>query len=264
MVQDTLISSIFYSALAVALFFFIMWLMHLPMRNVAIVDVGWGLGFIVIAIIDIILGVGFNTRNLFLLMMVTLWGLRISVFVLKRILHERHEDKRYAKIREGFGPLAWLKFLIIFEFQAMLQVAMSVQLLIIARNPNTHVGACEMVGIVLFSLALIGETIADEQLRQFKANAENKAQVCNIGLWRYSRHPNYFFEWLIWVGLFIYGLSSPWGWLGIVAPAIMYWLLMYVSGVPMAEEQALKSRGEAYRRYQQETSIFFLMPVKKG
>jgi steroid 5-alpha reductase family enzyme len=84
-----------------------------------------------------------------------------------------------------------------------------------------------------------------------------------VGLWRYSRHPNYFFEWLVWVGFFVFALGSPMGWLAIVSPMIMFYLLMYVSGVPMAEEQSLKSRGDEYRKYQAATSVFFPMPVRQ-
>ena len=116
----------------------------------------------------------------------------------------------------------------------------------------------------LFIFALIGETIADEQLQSFKREPANKGKTCDTGLWYYSRHPNYFFEWLVWVGLFIYALGSPNGWIAFVSPLLMFYLMMYVSGVPLAEEQALLSRGQAYKDYQQTTSVFFPLPKRKG
>lgn len=105
--------------------------------------------------------------------------------------------------------------------------------------------------------------MSDEQLHGFKANPKNKGRTCNVGLWQYSRHPNYFFEWLVWVAFFVYALGSPWGWAAVISPVIMYVLMIYVSGVPLAEHQALESRGDDYRRYQQVTSMFFPWPKKK-
>jgi steroid 5-alpha reductase family enzyme len=105
-------------------------------------------------------------------------------------------------------------------------------------------------------IAIAGETLADAQLAAFKRDPANRGGVCNVGLWRYSRHPNYFFEWLIWMSYFIFALASPFGWIAIVGPASILWLLIRVTGIPMAEEQSLRSRGDAYRRYQQATSAF--------
>ena len=257
-----LLDTILISGGAVLALFFLMWLLHLPLENAAIVDVGWGFGFIFLCLIDIVLGQGFNQRNIFLFTMILLWGLRISFFIFKRIRGETHEDKRYKKMRNEFGKMAWLKFLMIFEFQALLQIMIGVLFVVVTRNASPHLSIVEWLGILIFAAALIGETIADEQLKAFKDNPGNKGKTCDTGLWAYSRHPNYFFEWLIWMGLFIYALASPWGWLAAIGPAIMYYLLRCVSGVPMAEEQSLLSRGDEYRRYQERTSIFFPMPRK--
>lgn len=189
-------------------------------------------------------------------------GARIVTYLLRRFTAENQEDKRYQKIRREFGQWAWLKFLMIFEFQAGLEMAIGIPLLIVAFNPNPGLSFIEFLGVLIFAVALVGETLFDEQLIAFKSNVANKGKTCNIGLWRYSRHPNYFFEWLVWVGFFVYALGSPWGWVAIVSPAIMYYLLMHVSGVPMAEEQSLLSRKEEYQKYQATTSVFFPMPVK--
>ena len=114
----------------------------------------------------------------------------------------------------------------------------------------------EWVGIALWLFAVAGESLADYQLKQFKADSANHGQVCQIGLWHYSRHPNYFFEWLIWVAWFIFALGSPYGWMAVVCPLLMLYFLFKVTGIPATEAQALRTRGEEYRRYQQTTSVF--------
>jgi steroid 5-alpha reductase family enzyme len=251
-------------ALSVGALFFLMWLIHLALKNAAIVDIGWGVGFILLCAEYILMGQGFNVRNTICLGMIILWAVRIISYLLRRFRVEKQEDKRYRKMREGFGRTAWLKFLMVFEFQAALEIVIGIPLMIISVNPNPGLSYVEMIGLIVFAMALIGETLSDEQLIAFKTNVMNKGKTCNVGLWRYSRHPNYFFEWLVWVGFFIYALGSPWGWTAIISPLLMYYLLMHVSGVPMAEEQSLLSRKDEYRKYQAGTSVFFPMPVKRS
>ncbi|MEO5959624.1 MAG: DUF1295 domain-containing protein, partial [Opitutaceae bacterium] len=114
----------------------------------------------------------------------------------------------------------------------------------------------EIGGAALWLVAIGGEALADAQLAAFKRAPANKGQVCDTGLWRASRHPNYFFEWLVWVAYFVFALASPWGWFAIVGPASILYLLLRVTGIPMTEEQSVRSKGDAYRRYQQTTSAF--------
>jgi steroid 5-alpha reductase family enzyme len=116
--------------------------------------------------------------------------------------------------------------------------------------------------------AIAGEALADGQLRQFRADPGNRGRVCDIGLWGWSRHPNYFFEWLGWVAYPLLAIDLrgdyPFGWLALSAPAFMYWLLVYVSGVPPLEQQMLRSRGAAYREYQGRVSAFFPLPPARS
>ncbi len=260
----TVLNMFLVGSLSVAVFFLFMWGIHLVLKNAAVVDVGWGLGFILLCVIYNLQGEGFNLRNTICFVMVALWGIRIVLYLFKRFAAEKGEDKRYAKIRQQFGRMAWLKFLFIFEFQAALEMIIGIPLLIVSLNPNPGLSLIEVLGVVVFTVALIGETVSDEELHSFKKEPLNKGKTCNVGLWRYSRHPNYFFEWLIWVGIFIYALGSPMGWAAVVSPMVMLYLLLYVSGVPMAEEQSLLSRGDEYRKYQATTSVFFPMPVKRA
>jgi len=125
-------------------------------------------------------------------------------------------------------------------------------------NWDTRVqwGWCDLLGFLLWVIAICGESLADRQLDAFKANPANRGKVCESGLWYYSRHPNYFFEWLIWVAFFLFALPAPWGWATIVAPALMLFFLLRVTGIPYTEQQSLRSRGAAYRQYQRSTSAF--------
>jgi len=261
MMASSLIHMFLMGALSVATLFFVMWVIHLFLKNAAVVDVGWGLGFIVLSAVYITQGCGFNLRNTIYFLMILFWGVRLAWYLIKRIAREKEEDKRYGKFRKSFGKMAWLKFLLIFELQAFLEMIIGVPFLIVALNAAAGISWLEITGFVIFVLGLGGEALSDEQLRSFKKDPLNKGKTCDAGVWHYSRHPNYFFEWLLWVGIFIYALASPMGWAAAVSPAVMYYLLRYVSGVPLAEEQSLISRGDEYRKYQETTSVFF--PVYK-
>jgi steroid 5-alpha reductase family enzyme len=259
---EEIMNTLVFGAASVGVLFFIIWIAHIFLKNAGIVDVGWGIGFIILSAVYVIQGEGFTLRNTLYFLMVTLWGLRIALFLLKRIAGEGHEDKRYQKMRNSWGRHLALKFLFFFEFQALLQMILAVPFLIVSVNKTPGVSFWEIGGLIVFAFALIGETISDEQLQNFRQNPLHAGKTCNVGLWRYSRHPNYFFEWLIWVGFFIYALGSPYGWASVISPVLMYYLMVYVSGVPLAEEQALKSRGDDYRKYQAQTSVFFPLPQK--
>jgi steroid 5-alpha reductase family enzyme len=113
-----------------------------------------------------------------------------------------------------------------------------------------------ILGTVLFAVGLSLNVLSDRQLAQWRANPDNAGKTCRAGLWRYSRHPNYFFEWLLWVGWAVIATAAPWGWLGWMTPVLLLVLLFTITGIPPTEEQALRGRGEDYRRYQQETSVF--------
>ena len=147
-------------------------------------------------------------------------------------------------------------FLLFFELQAVLVVIFSFPFLFASFNPEPDLHPLEMVGLLVAVLGLAGESLADHQMQAFKSNPARQGAVCDVGLWKYSRHPNYFFESVIWWGFFIAALASPWGWLALVCPLLMLYFLFQVTGIPLTEEYALKSKGEAYRRYQQTTSAF--------
>src|SRR5262249_52357017 len=141
-------------------------------------------------------------------------------------------------------------------FQALLDVALSLPFLVACLNPKAPLGWMEKAAAGLWLAAMAGEAMADWQLHRFKKKPGNKGKTVERGLWRNSRHPNYFFEWLIWISYALFALPSPWGWLGAISPALVLYFLLSVAGIPATEAQAVRSRGEEYRRYQRTTSVF--------
>lgn len=240
----------------VAVLMFILWLLHFPLRNAAIVDVGWALGITLLAMTYALHAVGYWRRTLFLVPMVMLWGIRLGLYLLFTRVNGQPEEGRYVELRRKWGSNAGFKFLLFFEFQALLCGVLSLPFLLAMHDPVKSTPEIENVGAWIWVVAFLGEMIADFQLARFKSNPKNKGRVCNVGLWRYSRHPNYFFEWLIWMSFALVACTAKFGYLAFVSPALILYFLFRVTGIPATEEQALRSKGEAYRKYQKSTSVF--------
>jgi steroid 5-alpha reductase family enzyme len=240
----------------VAVLMFVLWLLHFPLRNAAMVDVGWAIGLVLLAMIYAVHGVGYWRRTLFLLPMVTIWGLRLGFYLLFTRVSGQPEEGRYTELRRKWGSNVGLKFLLFFEAQALLCGVLSLPFLLAMHDPLKGSPDFENWGLGIWVVAFLGEIIADSQLARFKRDPKNKGRVCNAGLWRYSRHPNYFFEFLIWVSFAIVALPVQYGYLGLISPLLILFFLFRVSGIPVTEEQALRSKGEAYRKYQRSTSAF--------
>jgi steroid 5-alpha reductase family enzyme len=206
-------------------------------------------------------------RQLVVAAVLALWSVRLGIHIAQRTL-AIDDDPRYAKLANGWGASASWRMFELLQKQALVTIPLAVSVFLAAHNPAPEFRLLDAAAILIALVAIGGEMIADRQLRQFRARGPGSNAVCDVGLWRYSRHPNYFFEWLGWVAypLFAIDLTGayPWGWLALAGPACMYWLLRHVSGVPPLEEHMLSSRGEAYRRYQQRTSAFFPMPAKSN
>ncbi|MDE3194866.1 MAG: DUF1295 domain-containing protein [Acidobacteriota bacterium] len=241
---------------AVCLMMFLLWLVHLPMNNAAIVDFGWAFGLALLGIGYAIAGHGWPLRSALLALMSGIWGLRLALYLLLTRVIGHPEEGRYRVLRRSWKTNLPLKFLFFFEFQALLDVVLAIPFLLIAVNPSPRLSPFEVMGAALWAVAFFGELAADAQLSRFKSRPENRGRSCQAGLWRYSRHPNYFFEWLIWMSFAIFALGSPRGWLGFLSPALILYFLLRVTGIPATEEQAVRTRGEEYRRYQRTTNAF--------
>jgi steroid 5-alpha reductase family enzyme len=229
--------------------------------NFGIVDIAWSYAFAALAAAYALFGAGWPVRRAMIAAMALAWSLRLGTHLLIRVAGKHPvEDGRYVQLRRdwasGFAP----RMAGFFQLQAASVVLLGIPFLAACSNPEPALGILEWAGAALWLVAISGEALSDAQLAMFKRDAGNAGKVCDAGLWRYSRHPNYFFEWLVWVSYFVFGCASPWGWLGILSPACILYLLLRVTGIPMTEEQSLRSRGEAYRRYQERTSPFVPLP----
>jgi len=244
------------AALAIAATYFtITWAISVRIRNYGLLDVAFSYGVAILAPMYAWFGPGEPLRKWTFAAIGVVWSLRLGTYILVRVLrHHPPEDLRYQTLRARWpGPLRFLGF---FQLQAVLVVTFSLPFLLVAFNPHSGISPLEFTGMVFAAAAVLGETIADRQMQAFKRNPANRGRVCDVGLWRYSRHPNYFFESMFWWGCFLVALDSPWGWVSIACPLLMLYFLLRVTGIPLTEEYAVKNKGNAYREYQRTTSAF--------
>jgi steroid 5-alpha reductase family enzyme len=231
------------------------WALCVRVKNYGYLDVVWSLSIGLLACLYGLWGSGAPERRVLFTAVAVAWSLRLGVYVLIRVTRAHpHEDPRYRTLRERWPGRG--RFLAFFELQALVAVIFSLPFLIASVNNREALSATEYLGLSLACAAIAGEWCADWQAQRFKRNSANQSAVVDAGLWRYSRHPNYFFEWLVWWGFFISALGSPWGIVSVVCPLLMLYFLLRVTGIPLTEKHSLESRGDAYRRYQQETSRF--------
>ena len=240
----------------IALGMLLLWLLSLRLRNAAIVDIFWGCGFVLLAWMYFALGAGYLPRQLLVAALVTIWGARLSTHIWQRN-RGRPEDFRYRAWRlQWAGSFVWRSLLQVFLLQGALLWLISAPLLLaIAQTAPAALGRLDALGTLLWLAGFAFEAGGDWQLQRFKANPANNGRVLDSGLWRYTRHPNYFGDALIWWGLYLLAAASPLGAWAIASPLLMTVLLMRVSGVTMLE-QTLAQR-PAYREYIARTPAFF-------
>lgn len=225
--------------------------------NYGIVDIAWSYAFAVLVLFYAALAPGWPLRKWLLASMVVLWSARLGTHLYRRVMsHHPVEDGRYAQLRKDWAASFAPKMFGFFQLQAGSVILLGAAFLVSCLNPAPRLHSLEIAGVLLWVMALSGEALADHQLATFRRSASHSGKVCDLGLWHYSRHPNYFFEWLIWVAYFLFALASPHGWLAVIGPASILYLLLRVTGIPLTEEQSLRSKGDAYRRYQKTTSAF--------
>lgn len=242
--------------LAIAVTYFgITWAISVRIRNYGLLDAAWSYGVAILAPNYAVLGTGYVPRRWMATAIGVAWSLRLGTYILSRVLkHHPVEDVRYETLRKKWPGSGM--FLVFFQLQAVVVVIFSLPFLLASFNPEPGLKTVEVVGLVIALVSLYGETLADWQMKAFKAKSENRGNVCQHGLWAYSRHPNYFFEALLWWGFFVFALGSPFGWVTLVCPLLMMYFLLKVTGIPLTEEYAVKSKGDAYREYQRTTSAF--------
>lgn len=211
------------------------------------------------------LGRGLPARQALVAGLVLLWSVRLGTHIARRAL-KGVDDPRYAHYAEEWGAAAPRRMFAFLQAQALASIPLAFAVFLAAHVSDAALRMQDYAGSAIALVAIAGEAVADEQLRRFKTDPANAGCVCDIGLWLWSRHPNYFFEWLGWFAYTVIALSpaDPWGWASLVAPGLMYWLLVHASGIPPLEAQMLRSRGNRYRAYQARTSAFFPLPPKRN
>lgn len=241
----------------------VLWCIQCQTRDAGIVDVGWSGCLGLLAIFYGITHTNYTWRTGVVAAIACVWSTRLALYLLRDRVLGKPEDGRYQKLRSGFGARANLFFFGFFQFQALLAWFFSLSFWLAMRRSGP-MDVWDLVGISIWAISVAGESLADFQLARFRANPSNRGKTCRNGLWNYSRHPNYFFEWLHWWAYVAIAWMSPLGWMTLSAPALMWFFLFKVTGIPATEAQALISRGDDYRNYQQTTSMFVPWFPKKS
>jgi steroid 5-alpha reductase family enzyme len=220
------------------------------------VDVGWSLGLLMLVVLY---GAFVDTlvlRKILVMGVVVLAYGRLAAFLFFTRVLGHAEEGRYVALRKKWKKNIALRFFVFFQYQTILASIFSVPFLLILNQGQRAISVIEWVGFGVWLIAFIGEALADAQLRQFKSNPKNKGKLCQSGLWQYSRHPNYFFQWLMWWSYFLMAWHAPYGWVAILGPILMGWFLIFVTGIPATEAQLVRSKGSIYLKYQKSTSAF--------
>jgi steroid 5-alpha reductase family enzyme len=233
-----------------------LWSIETRTDDAGLVDVGWSGGIGAVALYLAFVSGGWLPRRCLVGTLAVMWSLRLAGYLLVDRISRREEDFRYRSLRERWGDRAHFYFLLMFLLQSVLVIPFAVPLFVLMANERQAFSRWELAGALLALGAVAAEATADYQLARFRNAPRNRGAVCRWGLWRYSRHPNYFFEWLHWLSYSVMAVGVPgWQWtltgsIGILIP------LFLLTGIPATEAQALKSRGEKYRAYQRSTSMF--------
>jgi steroid 5-alpha reductase family enzyme len=235
----------------------LLWLVQLTTKNAGIVDVAWAFGTGILGVwFALEAGSGDATRGMIIALLVGIWAARLGFHLASRVLRES-EDGRYKNLREALGPWTQPVMFLFFQVQALWGVMFAMPMWAAVQAPGPAPAWNDWLGIALWVVAFSGELLADRQLHRFRSDPSNRGKVCRAGLWKYSRHPNYFFEWLHWWAYVFIGLGSAWWWITIAGVIVMYVFLTRITGIPYTEQQAIRSRGDAYKRYQETTNVFF-------
>jgi steroid 5-alpha reductase family enzyme len=250
-----------YSFLALVAVMSAAWWTQRRTLNAGVVDVIWTASIGLLAVLYVALEDGWGPRRVLVGALAGAWSLRLTLHLAHRVGSEA-EDGRYRALREELGERfdRWLFWF--FQAQALLAVLLSLVFLVLAGAEQVGWRLVDGLAVLLWVASIAGETIADRQLASWRADPEHRGKTCRAGLWRYSRHPNYFFEWIHWLVYPVLGIGLPFGWALWLAPAVMLFLVLKVTGVPPTEAQAVKSRGDDYRHYQRTVNAFFPGPPR--
>lgn len=245
---------LFINWLMIILLMTIVWVIYLCIKNTGIIDVFWPIT-ILLSGFHYLSHFHLNASSSVIALLLFIWAFRLSGYLFFTRIIPQIIEKRYIDISDTWKTSKNLGFFMHFQFQGILGMIIAMPFLFVAQNFSLSL----FIAIIVVLFGIIFESISDLQLQQFRKNYPGK--VCDAGLWNYSRHPNYFFEWLIWMGFSLAGLNFNFGWLSFISPLFLLFLMLKITG-PITERASIKSRGEAYLSYQKKTSMFFPMPHK--
>jgi steroid 5-alpha reductase family enzyme len=252
---------IVYVLFSIIVYMTIWFFIALAKKRNDVADVAWGPGFIVVAVISLIIAGNFSHRALIVSSLILIWGIRLAFHIGKRHIG-KPEDARYAKWRKEWGKTFFLRtFLQVFMLQGFLLFLVAVPIMFIIAAPPSPIGIPDILGICIWILGFTFEAVSDWQLAQFLKFPSKAVRVMTTGLWKYSRHPNYFGEVTLWWGIYIIALSVSNGWLSIIGPVTITFLILRVSGIPMLEE-GFRDNPD-FQKYMQRTSAFIPLPPRK-
>jgi len=249
-----LVASFFY-----VLFFSFIWMviaygLYLVIKNGAIVDIFWTLGITLSTILLFWVAVVSSFALYFVLILMMIWGARLTFLVVYRLITHK-VDGRYEALEKGWKTNIKRRYFWFFMFQGASIVIFMIPMMFIASYKDSG-SVYDIIGTLLMVVGLCGVILSDFQLQSFIKSGTDRSQVCEKGLWYYSRHPNYFFEWVYWVGIFFFAISVPFGFIAVISPLALLLTLLFVTGIPPAEKRALETKGENYKQYQASTSSF--------
>jgi len=240
----------------------VLWVVQLRIGDASHVDVGWAIEIALVATLYAVLSDGDVGHRVLAALLASIWGWRLGLYLLVNRVLGKEEDGRYQALRAKWGIRANRNFFVFFQFQAAFVLFFSVPYLLISLDPAEGLGVLEWTGVGLWAIGNAGAIAADRQLASWRADPANRGKTARSGLWGWSRHPNYFFEWVTWCGVAVVATAAPWGWIGWIVPAGLLFLLFRLTGIPATEEQALRSRAD-YAEYQRTTSVFVPLPPRR-
>ncbi len=250
------------AALAIAALMLVTWVISVLISNASIVDIVWGFGFVVVAwVVRLTVDDGLDARQWLLVAMTTIWGLRLAVYLAWRNLGHG-EDYRYRAMRKHFGPnFRWISLATVFGLQGVLMFVVSLPVQIGQTDDTPDLGVVAILGILVWMVGIFFEVVGDAQLARFKADPASAGKVMDRGLWRYTRHPNYFGDCCVWWGIALVAAETGTGAIGLIGAVVMTVLLRRVSGVTFLEKTIVKRR-EGYQEYIERTSPFIPRPPR--
>ena len=240
----------------------VLWLVQVRIGDASHVDVAWAVLIACAAILYALLADGDPGYRVLAAVLASVWGFRLGAYLFFNRILGKEEDGRYRSLREKWGTRANRSFFWFFQFQAVFVVFFSLPFAFIALEPEREFGALVWIGIVVWAIGNAGTIVSDRQLATWRADLANKGKTARRGLWSWSRHPNYFFEWINWCGIVLVASSTPSGWIAWIVPAGLLFLLFRLTGIPATEAQALRSRVD-YAEYQRTTSVFVPLPPRR-